>query len=130
MAGQQVPLVLLPRYTTFAGVPSTGAGTIGVDYFSTIAMDVTQYQSAVLNVWRGKIIGSGTTPKFNFQESTDQVNWSQCAGVSADRDPGENKEAQYEAALGKRWFRITVKLDNQSDVLSCWAVGFLVQRLS
>ena len=122
MAGELVPLVLLPRYTTYAG------NTV----FTTIAMDVTQYETAILNVWRGKIVGTetGAPPvKFWFQESTDQVNWTLCTGSAADDDPGENLEEQYTLTLKKRWFRINVQLGNANNVLSCWAVGFLEERL-
>lgn len=131
MAGELVPLVLLPRYTTYAGLPGTGGGTIGVAYFSTIGMDVTQYQSAIVNVWRGKLIGTAAVaPKFNLEESSDQVSWTPCTGPAADFDPGENVEDQYTAALSKRWFRIKLLLGNADNVLTCWAVGFLEQRQS
>jgi len=127
MAGEVVPLVLLPRFTTYAGRP--GSGSVA---FATIAMDVTEYSSAIVNVWRGKIIGTetGTPPvKFNMEQSSDQLNWT-TAGPSADFDPTENVEAQYTATLTKRWFRITVALGHASNVVSCWAVGFLEQRQS
>ncbi|MEJ2202960.1 MAG: hypothetical protein P8170_02490 [Gemmatimonadota bacterium] len=39
MAGELVPLVLIPRYTSYVG-----DGT-----FTTIAMDVTEYESAIVN---------------------------------------------------------------------------------
>lgn len=124
MAGELVPLVMLPRYTTYAGKPSSG-----YTYFSTIAMDVTQYESAILNVWRGGIVGA-TTPGFtiSFFESTDQIVWSACAGSSAG-DPGENTEAQYTLDLKKRWFQIRVQLGGADNIVSCWAVGFLEERL-
>ncbi|NUN52306.1 MAG: hypothetical protein HUU06_05905 [Planctomycetaceae bacterium] len=127
MPGELTPLVMLPRYTTFAGLPSTGSGPY---YFSTIAMDVTEYSSAILNVWRGKLIGTAVAPKFTFQESSDQVVWTTCGGTTADFDPGENAETQYTATLTKRWFRIILELGNANNVLTCWAVGFLEQRLS
>ena len=71
MAGQQTPLVLLPRYTTYAGAST----------FLTLAMDVTEYSSASVNVWRGKLLGTDTpTVAFSLEESSDQVNWTACAG--------------------------------------------------
>ena len=42
MAGELVPLVLLPRYSTFSGAHS----------FTTIGMEVSDYSSAIVNVWR------------------------------------------------------------------------------
>ena len=128
MAGQLVPLVLLPRYTTYVGKPGTGAGTIGVAYFSTIAMDVTQYSSAIISVWRGKLIGSPTPGiTFTLQESMDQVSWTD---LTAGFDPGENIETETTVSLTKRWFRIIVLLGGADNACSCYAVGFLEERLS
>ena len=59
MAGELVPLVLIPRYTTYSGAHT----------FTTIAMDVTDYQSAIVNVWRGALNGGGTYA-ISFEEST------------------------------------------------------------
>ena len=69
MAGTYVPLVLLPRYTTISG-PTT---------FTTIAMDVTDYEKAVVDFWRsaGSNLASLT---INFEESMDQVTWTTCGG--------------------------------------------------
>ena len=130
MAGELVPLVLLPRYTTYAG-------KVGSDYFTTIAMDVTQYETAIVNFWRGNIIGTAPTPPtepilVKFEESTDQVSWSECAGSpdgSTIDYPNENVEIQYTLTLKKRWFRIKVQLYSATNVVSCWAVGFLEERL-
>ncbi len=120
-AGELVPLVLLARYTTYAG---TGD-------FLTIAMDVTEYETAIVNVWRGKLVGSTPTIAFLFQESSDQVNWSTCTGGTS-FDPGEELEVQKSVTLAKRWFRIKITLGgvNTQTVATCWAVGFLEQRLS
>lgn len=125
MAGELVPLVLLPRYTTYAGKPGSGTPA-----FATIAMDVTEYSSAIVNLWRGALVGTAAALKFNLQESTDQLNWTTCQGTTADFAPSENVETQYTAILNKRWFRITLELPNADNVLSCWAVGFLEQRVS
>ncbi len=127
MAGELVPLVLLPRYTTYAG-------KVGSDFFTTIAMDVTQYESAIVNVWRGKIVGTAGSPAIivKFEESTDQVSWTECDGSPDGTTityPAENVEIQYTLTLKKRWFRIKVQLGDATNVVSCWAVGFLEERL-
>lgn len=120
MSGELVPLVLLPRYTTFSGVNT----------FTTIAMDVTEYQSAIVNVWRGVLNGAGATVAFSFEESTDQVNWTTCTNGSGG-DPGANSEAQYTPELKKRWFRIKIETTGTEPVIvTCWAVGFLEMRIS
>jgi hypothetical protein len=126
MAGELVPLVLLPRYTTYAGKITTPA----IQYFTTIAMDVTQYETAIVNVWRGNMIGS--TPSFTiwFEESTDQVTFSACTGSNPSGDAvSEDSETQFTLTLKKRWFRIKVLLGAANNVASCWAVGFLEERL-
>ena len=44
MAGRLVPLVLLPRFTSFAE---------GI--FQTVPMDVSDFQRAIVTVWRGPV---------------------------------------------------------------------------
>ena len=121
MAGELTPLVVLPRYTTYAGAST----------FVTIAMDVTEYQTAIVNLWRGKLIGTTPTVAFTCQESSDQVNWTTCAGTNVSSyDPGEETEAQASATLAKRWFRLRIVLGGTTPIGTCWAVGFLEQRES
>ena len=132
MAGKSVPLVMLPRYSTFAGL------TAATPYpgFKTVAMDVSDYQSAVLNVWRGRLVlGVGITTTFALtaEESTDQETWSTCAGTNCSSfDPGPDTEGQVTATLKKRWFRVRVALaltqGSAFPQITCWAVGFLEQR--
>ena len=119
MAGQLTPLVLLPRFTTY----------VGASVFRTIAMDVTEYSSAIVNAWRGKLTGSGPTFAMLLEESSDQITWTTCTGGTS-FDPGEELEVQKTATLTKRWFRIQVTLGGTSPAGTCWAVGFLEQRLS
>lgn len=119
MAGLQVPLVLLPRYTTYAGA----------DDFVTVGMDVSRYSKASVSVWRGKLIGASPTIAFSFEESMDQLNWTTCTNGAAD-DPGQDTEELYTPTLTKRWFRIKVALGGTSPIGTCWAVGFLEERES
>lgn len=127
MAGELTPLVLQPRYTTYVGAST---GTVGKE-FVTIAMDVTDFQSAILNCWRGKMIGTSPTFGLTFQESADQVNWTTCGGTNVSAyDPGEETEGQATATLTKQWFRVKVVLGGTSPAATCWAVGFLERRLS
>jgi len=120
MAGELVPLVLLPRYTSY----------IGASTYTTIGMQVTDYAKAIVNGWRGKLLGTSPTVGFTFEESTDQLNWTTCANTSANADPGEETEAQYEPTLNKRWFRVKVTLGGTDPAVSCWAIGFLEMRES
>jgi hypothetical protein len=117
MAGELVPLVLLPRYTTFVG-----AGT-----FTTIGMEASNYSKSIVGVWRGAMLGAGPTFAVSFEESTDQNSWSVCSGGSS-ADPGTDTEAQYQPTITKRWFRIKVVLGGSNPAASCWAIGFLELR--
>jgi hypothetical protein len=118
MAGELVPLVLLPRYTSY----------VGQSTFTTIGMEVTDYANAIVNVWRGKLTGTSPTFGVTFEESTDQSNWTMCAGTTANADPGQEMEAQFTAQLTKRWFRIKVVLGGTTPAATCWAIGFLEMR--
>jgi hypothetical protein len=118
MAGELVPLVLIPRYSCYSGA----------DSYVTIGMDVTPYQNAIVNVWRNAVIGTAGDPDFNLEESSDQVTWSTCAGTTADFTPSAGTETQYTAQLKKRWFRIRIDLANADNVMTCYAVGFLEER--
>jgi len=126
MSDDLVPLVMLPRFTTYAGRASPS------QYFATIGMDLTEYDQAVINMWRGNVVGS-ITPGFAvwFEESTDQDNWTVCTGApggAAGCDPGQNTEQQYTLAIRKRWFRMRVQLGGADNVVTCWAVGYLHLR--
>ena len=118
MAGELVPLVMLPRYSSYAGA----------DTFTTIGMEVSDYSSAIVNAWRGPLVGTSPTFGITFQESTDQNSWSTCAGTTADSDPTADTEVQYTATLNKRWFRIKVTLGGTDPIGTCWAIGFLELR--
>jgi hypothetical protein len=121
MAGVQVPLVMVPRFATYAGEET----------FTTIPMDVTDFQAAILNVWRAALVAN-TTFQVTAQESADQAVWSTCSGTNCSNyDPGSN-EGQLSATLKKRWFRLKLVLGISSGspypMATCWAVGFLEER--
>jgi hypothetical protein len=122
MAGELVPLVLLPRYTTF----------VGADTFLTIGMDISQYESALVNVWRTPLNGTAPTWTMTFEQSSDQITWSTCttSPTPAAGEPAADAETLYTVTLTKRWFRIKVVLGGTQPAVSCWAVGFLEQRQS
>jgi hypothetical protein len=129
MEGDLVPLVRLRRYTTYAGPPPEP----GVQPAPTTTFDATQLLGAVVDGLRGEVLVS-TPPvaDVRFEESAGRVVWTVCDGSpggSGGGDPGENDETQYTLALRKRWFRVQVLLGGADNVVSCWAVGFLEERL-
>ena len=119
MAGELVPLVLLPRYSTF----------VGALVFTTIGMEASNYSKAIVNVWRGSM--TGTSPTFGavFEESTDQNTWTTCVNGTGG-DPGADSEQQYTPDLSMRWFRIKVTLAGTDPAVSCWAMGFFERRVT
>jgi hypothetical protein len=118
MAGVFVPLVLIPRYTTYAGAATD---------FITIGMDVTDYESATVSFWRGPFVGTGVAITINFEESMDQLTWTVCTGGPY-LDPGAAIEGQFIPLISKRWFRIRVTVAGTNPVVTCWCIGFLEQR--
>ena len=121
MPGQLTPVVLLPRFTTLSGA----------DTFSTIGMDVTEYSSAFINLWRGPLNGTNSpTYAFLFEESSDGVNYTPCTISPSETDPGADDETQYEVTLKKRWLRLSITLTGTNPSVTTWAVGFLEERLT
>jgi hypothetical protein len=121
MAGELTPIVLVPRFSTY----------VGESTFVTIAMDATEFDSAVLNCWRGKLLGTSPTIGFTFQESADQVNWTTCAGTNVSSyDPGAETEGPSTPTLTKQWFRLRIVLGGTSPAGTCWVAGYMVRRMS
>lgn len=118
MPGTLVPLVLVPRFSSYAGATT----------YYTVAMDVSEYSKAILSFWRsaGANLSSLT---ITYEESTDQLTWTTCAGGPF-ADPGGNAETQHQPELTKRWFRVGVQPAGANCVVTCWAIGFLEQRES
>ena len=116
MAGTLVALVMIPRYTTLSG-PTT---------FQTVAMDASDYEKAIVDLWRSAGANLGTFA-VNFEESTDQNTWTTCAGGPY-TDPGANAQSQFQPEMTKRWFRITITLTGSNCVATLWCVGFLMMR--
>jgi hypothetical protein len=118
MAGTLVPVVLIPRYTTYSGATT----------FETVGMDVSEYSKGLLSFWRSSGANLSTIT-IDYQESTDQLTWTTCSGGPF-ADPGADSEIQHLPELTKRWFRIVVTLTGTGATATCWCVGFLEQRES
>jgi len=129
MAGETVPVVLLPKTTTLSGCIMSGEG------FTTVAMDVTPYAGASVTAWRGHVVGtvpvSPADPfELYFEQSNDRQSWIECPGspVGTPGHPGENNAQSYYLLFFMRWFRVRVKLYDADNVVSCWILGSLEQR--
>lgn len=113
-----VPIVFIPRYTTYAG---------GGDFVS-LPVNVAEYCELRVNVWRGTIVGPGGTFGFNLQASFDQKTWGDIFG--SDEDPGANTEALYEfLTIRLPYLRSIVRVAGVSTVVTCYAFAdFTVRR--
>ena len=117
MTGKRIPLVLIPRYTSF----------IGSGRFVTAAVEVSSADSAEVYVWRSRVIGATPTISVEFEESTNQESWTTCTGGTA-FDPGERTETSKSVALSRRYLRVVVTLGGTDPAASCFAYGYLNGR--
>lgn len=120
MIGALVPVVMLPRFTSYVG-----AGT-----FTTVPMSVEALDNAMLTFWRGPLIGGAASNPFgaNFEESHDAVTWSEAAPPVTTA----NAIGGYAVPFRKRWFRIRVVLAADANGvvgISLWMVGGAERRV-
>jgi len=112
-------VILLPRFTTLAGVEN----------FDTQPMNVAAYESGEIAVWMGPLLGTGTVTA-EFQESTDGVVWSQCGG-SASSLVTPQTEILLTPEFSKAWMRLRMILNigtGDSPIATVYAVGNLDKR--
>lgn len=125
-SGSLVPLVMIPRFTTY----------VGAGDYATAPLDVSAYGQAILTFWRGLLIdktvppgGSGATFTAHIEESHDAYEWTPIGSPITADDTSTNEKP----VLSKRWFRMRVVLTPRSDdnmaAITCWAVGSLVRRV-
>ena len=119
MSGQRVPLVMVPRYTSY----------VGPNEFTTVPLDVSEYAKAVLTLWRGELVGDdGSTISAVFETSQDAKEWSP-AHVAIESAPGSDI---LDFELEDRWlrFRIVLVTPGHEVGITCWAAGSLEMRIS
>jgi hypothetical protein len=123
MAGLYVPLVMIPRFTSYVG-----AGT-----YTTAPLEVSEYGSFVLTVWRGPLVGNpanGAGLSLVFEQSDDAEIWSAFSGISAITTANTNSVATTDLTM--RWLRARMTLTEDSTnhvvAMTCWASGNLVRR--
>lgn len=116
MAGQNVPIVLIPRYTTY----------VGTGDFRTIPIPVSAYEALVLNFINGNMIGSGTVI-LSCQETNDLQTWTACTGDTP-AVPSPFQEIQWRFNVSKAWLRFTVSLNGNNIGFTCAAQGFFEKR--
>ena len=112
-----VPVVLVGRFTTFAGA----------DSFETVPIAVSEFSEIDLTVWRGVLEDAGDQFTFEIQESMDQENWTQIGIVT----PSGAGQVSLSADLSRSYLKAIVKLASPGGgfpVITAWVAGFLLKR--
>jgi hypothetical protein len=117
MNARTLPVVLVPRFTTFAGQRD----------FATVGLDVSAFSGGTVAVWRGAIVG-GVGFGVNFEESPNQDTWTVCNGTVSSMDPGIATEVSYTFELRTRYLRLVVSLTGADAVVTAYAAGYLIPR--
>lgn len=127
MKGELVPLLMLPRFTSYVG-PAT---------YSTNPLDVSEYARANLEFWRGELAGSQVSPTpstftahFEGASEPDPAGGAWSAIVTA--ITSVNTYGIVELPLNRRFFRIRIVLTATPAglcAITCWAAGNLERRI-
>ena len=127
MRGELAPLVLAARFTSF----------LGPGIHTTAPMDVSAYDRAVFEFWRGHLAGSGADFKAFFEQADtpgpdpaawddDPVNpWSSLITPIV----AVNTSALVEFDLTQRYLRMRIGLDGDEAAITLFAVGSLRKRI-
>lgn len=120
MIGKAVPLVLIPRYTTY----------VGESTFTTAPLRVSDYAMAYFTFWRGPLTGSGLggTFKADFQLSHDGEVWVDAITQITSVDGYDDLEI----TLSRRLLRVKIELavtTGNTVGITCWATGLLERRI-
>lgn len=108
MQGETVPVVLIQRFTSYAGE---------WDY-DTAPLDVTEFDRLVARFQRATPSDPVTV---TFQDSHDCVTWF-------DLDDTDDAEADIRVNLTRRWLRVVVSV-GAGQVVTCWCSGTLRRRV-
>ncbi len=126
MRGKAVPLVLIPRYTSY----------VGEGEYTTVPLEVSEYAKAYVTLWRGQILRSWETThvrtfRATFQGSHDAEEWVNLGSEVTTVDTVDDHEIE----LTRRWFRVRILLSKGGDPtddavgITCWATGLLERRI-
>lgn len=128
MAGQFVPVVLIPRFTSY----------IGDSVCRSVALDVTEFQRCILTVWWGPLVGdtsNGAKFELTLEVSDDNDQWVEPSGFTALTVPPENAaggNSTFDVTLTRRFLRIVASMTEDTTdgvvAVTCWAAGHLERR--
>ena len=104
-------LILLPRFTTFAG-----AGE-----FATPPLNVRVYRAALIDLGVAGALGSpAATVTVVVQESPDLAHWEDLTTLVV----GDATEAGF----GFEWMRLLITVAGSDPAVTCWSVGTFLHR--
>ncbi len=114
MAGKSVPVVIVPRFTSYMGAmtslsePTPIAASAGIG----------------LTLWCGPLHGSGGSLAMvvSIQESNDGETFVDCAGGPW-VVPSAGNESFLTATFSMAWMRFVVLLNGTTPAVTCWASG-------
>lgn len=109
-------IVLLARFTTFAGAQVFRSAPINVHEFSRVE----------LVGWRSPGVGTDVTLSMSLEESVDLTRWTSVANSGVQPPAGEEGTAECELELP--WVRISANLGGTDAVVTCWFVGTFTLR--
>jgi hypothetical protein len=114
MIGEAVPLVMLPRFSSF----------VGANTFTTAALRVSDYAKAHVSFWRGPLKSGNFSAQ--FEESHDGQDWDAIGSAITTTDTRD----EYSISLGKRWFRLKIQIwGGYGPAITCWCTGLLERRI-
>lgn len=115
MAERTEKLILIPRYSTFAG-----AG----DYWMK-PIPARRYATAIVAAWRSAGVGASVLASVAIEQSTDLQNWYSC-GSSLSPSAGSETDGSFDFTAD--WFRVKVTIGGTDPLVTLWSVGDFVVR--
>ena len=123
MKGELVPMVLIPRFSSY----------FGTSEFETVALDVSAFSGGTCTLWRGKLLGGGTFKLFT-ETSHDGYTWfgypPGVGGAPIPWDPGDDASMEVGLAFSHRYFRVRIVLTGTDPAVTCWCTGLLEYRIN
>lgn len=125
MLGELVPLVMIPRFTSYVGEAS----------YTTVPMDISGFSGAALEFWRGQLAAKVQGATFNayLEEAFDLSLPEAEAWTVLDSTDVDDATAVFKVAFTRRYFRIRIVLVADLTygiaAITCWAAGNLERRI-
>lgn len=116
MAGSQIPLILIPRFTTFAGP----------EIYRGLPLDVTAFSRLTLTIWSGFQPGTSPVVTMWLQGSFDRQKWDDITSPPWAVAPGAEIDVAND--LTAPWVRYVLSVAGAGSMLTCWAQGFAILR--